>query len=127
MVKFVPRRGGWKCRWASPRISFASCKGSAKNQLASEPAFLRPPLCNENDRVRLGVERPEVLARALKCYPAVLVSRGGKTILNLRHNHAFERSARQRRCRVPWSLRSRVPRSTRALGGQHPGEGSEVL
>jgi len=27
----------------------------------------------ENDRVQLGVERAKVLARALKCHPAVLV------------------------------------------------------
>ena len=27
----------------------------------------------ENDRVNLGVERAKVLARALKCHPAVLV------------------------------------------------------
>ncbi len=27
----------------------------------------------ENDRVRLGVERSKVFARALKCHPAVLV------------------------------------------------------
>jgi transcriptional regulator with XRE-family HTH domain len=27
----------------------------------------------ENDRVRLGVERAEVLARALQCHPGVLV------------------------------------------------------
>jgi transcriptional regulator with XRE-family HTH domain len=27
----------------------------------------------ENDRVRLGIERAKVLARALKCHPAVLV------------------------------------------------------
>jgi transcriptional regulator with XRE-family HTH domain len=31
----------------------------------------------ENDRVRLGVERTRVLARALKCHPAVLVFPGG--------------------------------------------------
>ena len=30
----------------------------------------------ENDRVRLGVERAKVLARALKCHPAVLVIPG---------------------------------------------------
>ena len=30
----------------------------------------------ENDRVRLGVERARVLARALKCHPAVLVFPG---------------------------------------------------
>jgi transcriptional regulator with XRE-family HTH domain len=30
----------------------------------------------ENDRVRLGVERAKVLARALKCHPGVLVFLG---------------------------------------------------
>jgi len=30
----------------------------------------------ENDRVRLGVERAKVLARSLKCHPAVLVFPG---------------------------------------------------
>ena len=30
----------------------------------------------ENDRVQLGVERAKVLARALKCHPAVLVFPG---------------------------------------------------
>ena len=30
----------------------------------------------ENDRIKLGVERAKVLARALKCHPAVLVFPG---------------------------------------------------
>jgi transcriptional regulator with XRE-family HTH domain len=30
----------------------------------------------ENDRVRLGVERAKILARSLKCHPAVLVFPG---------------------------------------------------
>jgi transcriptional regulator with XRE-family HTH domain len=30
----------------------------------------------ENDRVRLGVERSKILARALRCHPAVLVFPG---------------------------------------------------
>ena len=30
----------------------------------------------ENDRVKLGVERAKVLAKALQCYPAVLVFPG---------------------------------------------------
>jgi len=30
----------------------------------------------ENDRVNLGVERAKILARALKCHPAVLVFPG---------------------------------------------------
>lgn len=33
----------------------------------------------ENDRVKLGVERAKVLARALKCHPAVLVFPGWDT------------------------------------------------
>ena len=30
----------------------------------------------ENDRIKLGIERAKVLARALKCHPAVLVFPG---------------------------------------------------
>ena len=30
----------------------------------------------ENDRIRLGVERAKVLARAVKCHPAVLIFPG---------------------------------------------------
>ena len=33
----------------------------------------------ENDRVNLGVERAKMLARALKCHPAVLVFPGWDT------------------------------------------------
>jgi transcriptional regulator with XRE-family HTH domain len=35
----------------------------------------------ENDRVRLGVERAKVLARALKCHPAVLVFPGWESAI----------------------------------------------
>jgi transcriptional regulator with XRE-family HTH domain len=35
----------------------------------------------ENDRIRLGVERAKVLARALKCHPAVLVFPGWESAL----------------------------------------------
>jgi len=38
----------------------------------------------ENDRVQLGVERAKVLARALKCHPAVLVFPGW----DIRHESA---------------------------------------
>ena len=34
----------------------------------------------ENDRVQLGVERAKVLARALKCHPAVLVFPGWEVV-----------------------------------------------
>ena len=33
----------------------------------------------ENDRVKLGVERAKLLARALRCHPAVLVFPGWQT------------------------------------------------
>jgi transcriptional regulator with XRE-family HTH domain len=33
----------------------------------------------ENDRVNLGVERAKILARSLKCHPAVLVFPGWET------------------------------------------------
>ena len=32
----------------------------------------------ENDRVKIGIERAKILARALKCHPAVLVFPGWK-------------------------------------------------
>jgi transcriptional regulator with XRE-family HTH domain len=35
----------------------------------------------ENDRIRLGVERAKVLARALKCHPAVLVFPGWENVV----------------------------------------------
>ena len=38
----------------------------------------------ENDRVQLGVERAKVLARALRCHPAVLVFPGW----NIEHESA---------------------------------------
>jgi transcriptional regulator with XRE-family HTH domain len=67
-------------------------QGLSQNQLAERTGIPQATLSAiENDRVRLGVERAKVLARALKCHPAVLVFPGGKITLNLRHNRAFER------------------------------------
>ena len=45
----------------------------------------------ENERVRLGVERAKVLARALKCHPAVLVFPGWDLDSNQRPNKRLER------------------------------------
>ena len=46
----------------------------SQNQLAQRTGIPQATLSAiENDRVRLGVERAKVLARALKCHPAVLV------------------------------------------------------
>ncbi len=49
----------------------------SQNQLAQLTGTSRTTISAiENDRVRLGVERAKVLARALKCHPAVLVFPG---------------------------------------------------
>jgi len=49
----------------------------SQNELASLTGIPQATLSAiENDRIRLGVERAKVLARALKCHPAVLVFPG---------------------------------------------------
>jgi transcriptional regulator with XRE-family HTH domain len=48
-----------------------------QNELASLTGIPQATISAiENDRVNLGVERAKVLARALKCHPAVLVFPG---------------------------------------------------
>ena len=52
-------------------------QGLSQNQVAQRTGIPQATLSAiENDRVRLGVERAKVLARALKCHPAVLVFPG---------------------------------------------------
>ncbi len=52
-------------------------QGLSQNQLAQRTGIPQATLSAiENGRVRLGVERAKVLARALKCHPAVLVFPG---------------------------------------------------
>ena len=52
-------------------------QGLSQNQLAASTRIPQATLSAiENDRVRLGVERAKVTARALKCHPAVLVFPG---------------------------------------------------
>lgn len=49
----------------------------SQNQLAELSGIPQSTISAiENDRVRLGVERSKVLARALRCHPAVLVFPG---------------------------------------------------
>jgi len=46
----------------------------SQNQLAALTGIPQSTISAiENDRIRLGVERAKVLARALKCHPAVIV------------------------------------------------------
>ncbi|WP_310389230.1 helix-turn-helix transcriptional regulator [Roseateles sp.] len=52
-------------------------QGFSQNQLAKLSGVPQATLSAiENDRIRLGVERAKVLARALRCHPAVLVFPG---------------------------------------------------
>ena len=52
-------------------------QGYSQNDLARLTGISQATLSAiENNRVRLGVERAKVLARALKCHPAVLVFPG---------------------------------------------------
>jgi transcriptional regulator with XRE-family HTH domain len=52
-------------------------QGFSQNELSKLTGIPQATLSAiENDRVRLGVERAQVLARALKCHPAVLVFPG---------------------------------------------------
>ncbi len=52
-------------------------QGLSQNQLAARSGISQATLSAiENNRVRLGIERAKVLARALKCHPAVLVFPG---------------------------------------------------
>ena len=49
----------------------------SQNELSERTGISQSTLSAiENDRVNLGVERAKVLARALKCHPAVLVFPG---------------------------------------------------
>ena len=51
----------------------------SQNQLAERTGIPQATISAiENDRVRLGVERAKILARALNCHPGVLVFPGWK-------------------------------------------------
>jgi transcriptional regulator with XRE-family HTH domain len=56
-------------------------QGLSQNQLAERTGIPQATLSAiENNRVRLGVERAKMLAKALKCHPAVLVFPDGRII-----------------------------------------------
>lgn len=64
----------------------------SQNQLAQLTGIPQATLSAiENDRVRLGVERAKVLARALKCHPGVLVFPGWELPRDAAHNTVCSR------------------------------------
>ena len=60
----------------------------------------------ERERINLGVERAKVLARALKCHPAVLVIPGWMLVQNQQHDAGLlSEKCRKSICpRTPWRL-----------------------
>src|SRR5437773_4260583 len=57
-------------------------QGLSQNQLAELTGISKTTISAiENDRVGLSVERAKVLARALKCHPAVLVFPGWESAI----------------------------------------------
>ena len=58
-------------------------QGLSQNRLAEMTGIPQATISAiENDRVRLGVERAKVLARSLKCHPAVLVFPGWESAVS---------------------------------------------
>jgi len=56
-------------------------QGFSQNELAKKTGIPQATLSAiENGRIRLGLERAKVLARALKCHPAVLVFPGWEVV-----------------------------------------------
>ena len=77
MAEFRPAKRRLKVSVGESVRIIRELQGLSQNQLAERTGIPQATLSAiENDRVRLGVERAKVLARALKCHPAVLVFPG---------------------------------------------------
>ena len=77
MADFRPAKKRLKVSVGESVRIIRELQGLSQNQLAERTGIPQATLSAiENDRVRLGVERAKVLARALKCHPAVLVFPG---------------------------------------------------
>lgn len=77
MADFRPAKRRLKVSVGESVRIIRELQGLSQNQLAERTGIPQATLSAiENDRVRLGVERAKVLARALKCHPAVLVLPG---------------------------------------------------
>ena len=77
MADFLPAKKRLKVSVGESVRIIRELQGLSQNQLAERTGIPQATLSAiENDRVRLGVERAKVLARALKCHPAVLVFPG---------------------------------------------------
>ena len=80
MKTFRPARKRIKVSVGESVRIIRELQGYSQNELADLTGIPQATLSAiENDRVRLGVERAKVLARALQCHPAVLVFPGWET------------------------------------------------
>lgn len=70
----------------------------SQNELAALTGIPQSTLSAiEHDRVNLGVERAKVIARALKCHPAVLASQAGTSRRSPQPDPALQSTPRSRR------------------------------
>ncbi len=77
MKEFRPARKRIEVSVGESARVIRELQGLSQNQLAELTGIPQATISAiENDRVRLGVERAKVLARALRCHPAVLVFPG---------------------------------------------------
>ena len=77
MKAFRPARSRVKVSVGESVRILRELQGHSQSQLSKVTGIPQSTLSAiENDRIRLGVERAKVIARALKCHPAVLVFPG---------------------------------------------------
>ena len=97
-------------------------QGLSQNPLAERTGIPQATLSAiENDRDRLGVERAKVLARALKCHPAVLVFPGWEDHLASAANSAAQADARASNVLCE-GLSARAANAGRRASGKPNGE-----
>ena len=77
MSKFIPAKRRLNLSVGDSVRIMRELQELSQNELASITGIPQSTLSAiENNRVNLGLERAKVLARALKCHPAVLVFPG---------------------------------------------------
>jgi transcriptional regulator with XRE-family HTH domain len=77
MKQFHPAKRGVQVSVGDSVRIVRALQGLSQNQLAKVTGIPQTTISAiENGRARLGLERAKVLARALRCHPAVLVFPG---------------------------------------------------
>ena len=110
MADFRPAKKRLKVSVGESVRIIRELQGLSQNQLAERTGIPQATLSGSR-MIAFVLEwsGPRFLRAPSSVIPQYSYSLAGSSKLNLRHNHAFERSARQRCCRVPSSLRSSAP------------------